>query len=179
MVERASGVSYRRFVETEVFARAGMDRSGFFRMDVVEPDIAEGVEPILQGDRVVGYRRNIYSYPPVGALAGGAYCTVGDLLAFRRAVHGGRLLGPEMTANLLRPHRKHGEKDGITRMIGCGLEFSIGSDGRVLKRWKEGVNPGASGLLQHYPEQDLTLAILGIGEDAVWKPAVALDKDIR
>lgn len=179
MVERASGVPYRQFVESEVFARAGMDRSAFFRMDVVEPDIAEGVEPILEGDRVVGYRRNIFSYPPVGDPAGGAYCTVGDLLTFRRAVRDGRLLGPEMTAALLRPHCRHGDKDGVTRMIGFGFEFSVAPDGSVREYWKEGVNPGVSGLLQHYPEQDLTLAILGVGEAAVWKPARALDKDIR
>ena len=87
MIERATQAQYRDFVRANVFGPAGMTRSGFFRMDVVEPDVAEGVEPILSADqRIVGWRRNIYSYPPIGDPAGGAYATVGDLLAFHRAL---------------------------------------------------------------------------------------------
>ena len=51
MIERATGSTYRSYIAERVFAPAGMNRSGFFRMDVVEPDIAEGVEPI-EGERV-------------------------------------------------------------------------------------------------------------------------------
>lgn len=59
-------------------------RFALLRMDVVEPDVAEGVEAIRDGDgRVTGWRRNIFSYPPVGDPAGGAYTTVGDLTAER------------------------------------------------------------------------------------------------
>jgi hypothetical protein len=30
--------------------------------------------------------------------------------------------------------------------------------------WKEGLNVGASGMLRHYPMQDITFAVLAIGE---------------
>ncbi|MCI0689379.1 MAG: beta-lactamase family protein [Sporichthyaceae bacterium] len=176
MIERATGGSYRDYVVAHVFEPAGMSRSGFFRMDVVEPDIAEAVEPIQDGERVVGWRRNIYSYPPIGDPAGGAYVTAGDLLAFHRAVVNGRLLGPELTADLLRPHETHPERNGLTRRIGYGLEFGVDSDGRVRRYWKEGVNYGVSGMLRHYPEADLTLAILGVGMDAAWTPVEAMDE---
>ena len=87
MIERATGSTYRDYVTEHVFARAGMNRSGFFRMDVVEPDVAEGVEAIKdENGGVVGWRRNIYSYPPIGGPDGGAHVTVGDLLRFHRAV---------------------------------------------------------------------------------------------
>ena len=46
MIERATGSTYREYVTEHVFARAGMNRSWFFRMDVVEPDVAEGVEAV-------------------------------------------------------------------------------------------------------------------------------------
>src|SRR6266508_2873735 len=46
MIERATGSSYRSYVAEHVFAAAGMSRSGFFRMNVGEPDVAEGVEAI-------------------------------------------------------------------------------------------------------------------------------------
>jgi CubicO group peptidase (beta-lactamase class C family) len=50
MIERATGSPYRDHVCTSVFGPAGMQRAGFFRMDVVEPDVAEGIEPIRDSD---------------------------------------------------------------------------------------------------------------------------------
>ena len=176
MIERASKVQYRDYVCANVFGPASMTRSGFFRMDVVEPDVAEGVEPILSADqRTVGWRRNIYSYPPIGDSAGGAYATVGDLLAFHRALAAGQLLGPELTSAMLTPHEVHTRKPDLTRMTGYGFEFRLTADGRIRRCEKEGVNVGTSGLLRHYPDHDLTLAILGVGEDSVWEPVAAFD----
>ncbi len=176
MIERAAGSSYRDYVRASVFERAGMQRAGFFRMDVVEPDVAEGVEAMLdpQG-RVVGWRRNIYSYPPIGTPDGGAYVTVGDLIAFHRALAGGRLLGPELTAATLTPHEVHTRRSGVSRMTGYGLEFEVADDGRVRSYYKDGVSVGASGLLRHYPAHDLTLAMLGVGEHAIWEPVRVFD----
>jgi CubicO group peptidase (beta-lactamase class C family) len=179
MIERATGSSYRDYVRANVFERAGMHRAGFFRMDVVEPDVAEGVEAMhdTQG-RVVGWRRNIYAYPPIGSPDGGAYVTVGDLITFHRALTGGRLLGPQLTAAMLTPHARHAglsQRSGLTHMMGYGLEFKVTDDGRVRSYHKEGVNLGASGLLRHYPDHDLTLAILGVGEQAIWEPVRVLD----
>ena len=75
-------------------------------MDVAEPDVAEGVEPIRDADRrIVGWRRDIYSYPPIGDPTGGAYVTAGDLLAFHRALAAGRLLGPALVILVLLPGR--------------------------------------------------------------------------
>jgi hypothetical protein len=36
--------------------------------------------------------------------------------------------------------------------------------------WKEGVNVGVSGMLRHYPIEDITFAVLAVGENAPWKP---------
>lgn len=179
MIERASQATYRDYVAAHVFAPAGMARSGFFRMDVVEPDVAEAVEPIRDVDqRIVGWRRNIFSYPPIGDPAGGAYVTVGDLLAFHRALVAGRLLGPTLTAAMLAPHEVHSRELDVTRMTGYGFEFTVAANGRVRRYQKEGVNVGVSGLLRHYPDHDLTLAILGVGEDAVWEPVAAFDEAV-
>jgi CubicO group peptidase (beta-lactamase class C family) len=183
MVEKATGRRYRDYVTEEVFGPAGMTHAGFFRMDEVEPDIAEAVEPIREDGRpdgrVVGWRRNIYAYPPIGDSAGGAHVTVGDLLAFHAAVRGGRLVGPALTAALLRPHARHGEARGLTHMMGYGFEFDLAADGTIVRYGKEGVNVGTSGFLRHYPGPDVTLAILGVGEDAVWEPVRVLDAALR
>jgi CubicO group peptidase (beta-lactamase class C family) len=79
MVERAAGGSCREYVQANVFHRAGMTRSASLRMDVVEPDVAEGVEAIRDDEgNLTGWRRNIFSYPPIGDPSGDAYATVGD-----------------------------------------------------------------------------------------------------
>lgn len=180
MIERASGESFRQYVTDHVFGAADMASAGFFRMDVVEPHVAEAVEPIEDDEgRVIGWRRNIYSYPPVGGPDGGAYVTVEDLLRFHAAVTEGRLLGPVLTADLLSPKERHSTRDGRTHMMGFGFEFDTDPDGFVRSYWKEGANVGTSGILQHYPAQNLTVAILAVGEDAAWEPSNAIDDAVR
>jgi CubicO group peptidase (beta-lactamase class C family) len=179
MIERATGSTYREYVTEHVFARAGMTRSAFYQMDVVEPDVAEGVEAIEdESGGVVGWRRNIYSYPPIGGPDGGAHVTVGDLLSFHRAVTEGRLLGPALTAELLTPKARHGARGAGSHLMGFGFEFETDADGVVRCYWKEGVNVGASGMLRHYPTKDITFAVLAVGENAAWTPIKAIDEAV-
>jgi CubicO group peptidase (beta-lactamase class C family) len=180
MIERATGSTYRSYVAEHVFAPAGMNRSGFFRMDVVETDVAEGVEVIEDDDgATVGWRRNIYSYPPIGGPDGGAHVTVGDLLRFHRAVTGGRLLGPALTAELLSPKARHGARGAGSHLMGFGFEFETDADDVVRCYWKEGVNVGVSGMLCHYPMEDVTFAVLAVGEKAAWRPIKAIHEAVR
>jgi CubicO group peptidase (beta-lactamase class C family) len=180
LIERATGSSYRVYVAEHVFAPAGMSRSGFFRMDVVEPDVAEGVEAVEDDHGgIVGWRRNIYSYPPIGGPDGGAHVTVGDLLRFHRAVTDGRLLGPALTAELLSPKARHSARGAGSHLMGFGFEFETDANDEVLCYWKEGVNVGASGMLRHYPTKDVTFAVLAAGENAAWSPIRALDEAVR
>jgi CubicO group peptidase (beta-lactamase class C family) len=179
MIERATGSTYREYVSEHVFARAGMNRSGFFRMDVVEPDVAEGVEAVKdENGGVVGWRRNIYSYPPIGGPDGGAHVTVGDLLRFHRAVADERLLGPALTAELLAPKARHSVRGAGSHLMGFGFEFETDADAVVRCYWKEGVNVGVSGMLRHYPMKDVTFAVLAIGENAAWSPIKAIDEAV-
>jgi CubicO group peptidase (beta-lactamase class C family) len=179
MIERATGLSYRDHVCASVFGPAGMRRAGFFRMDVVEPDVAEGIEPIRGSEGgVVGWRRNIYSYPPIGTPDSGAYVTAADLIAFHRALVGGKLLGRELTAAALTPQVLHSRRSGLALMMGYGFEFRVGDDDRVRYYQKDGTNVGVSALLRHYPDHDLTLAILGVGEDAIREPVAAFDAGV-
>jgi CubicO group peptidase (beta-lactamase class C family) len=179
MIERATGSTYRTYVAEHVFASAGMNRSGFFRMDVVEPDLAEGLEAIENEDGgIVGWRRNIYSYPPIGGPDGGAHVTVGDLLRFHRAVTEGRLLGPTLTAELLSPKARHSARGAGSHMMGFGFEFETDADDVVRCYWKEGANVGVSGMLRHYPGKDITFAVLAVGENAAWNPIKAIDEAV-
>jgi CubicO group peptidase (beta-lactamase class C family) len=169
-LESVTGTTYREYVREHVFARAGMDRSGFFRMDEAEPDVAEGWEPVREGPEdegpVTGWRQNIYSYPPVGSPDGGAHVTARDLTRFWAAVRGGELLPPDLTRAFLTPQVKHDDGDtdetdekdapGAERAAsvhyGFGLEFELLADGSVRSAYKEGINTGSSAMLRHYPD---------------------------
>jgi CubicO group peptidase (beta-lactamase class C family) len=169
-LEAVTGSTYREHVREHVFARAGMDRSGFFRMDEAEPDVAEGWEPVREGPEgegpVTGWRQNIYSYPPVGSPDGGAHVTARDLARFWAAVRGGELLPPDLTRAFLTPQVKHDDADtdetddkdaeGVERAAsvhyGFGLEFELLADGSVRSAYKEGINTGSSAMLRHYPD---------------------------
>jgi len=90
----------------------------------------------------------------------------------------GTLLGPQLTAATLTPQVLHSRRSGLKQMMGYGLEFSVTDDGRVRCYQKDGANVGASALLRHYPDHDLTLAILGVGERAIWEPVAAFDSAV-
>lgn len=171
MVERASGRPYREYVIANVFEPAGMDRSGFFRMDHVEPDVAEGADPILDdGGIVTGWRRNIYSYPPVGSPDGGAHVTVGDVMSFHRALLGNRLLSADLTAAILTPKEDYRPTEAGMHRTGFGFEFEVSGTGEVVSYWKEGINVGASGVLSRYLARDVTFVVLSNRESGAWDP---------
>lgn len=177
MVERATQRRYREYVKERVFAPAGMDRSGFFRMDMVEPDVAEGADPVVDDDgRVRGWHRNVYSYPPVGSPDGGAHVTAEDLARFHSALRGGRLLGPESTAAMLTPKERYKPRGTGTHMTGYGFEFETDADGEVHCYWKEGINVGASGALTFYPADDVKSVVLSNMENGAWEPIKMIDR---
>jgi CubicO group peptidase (beta-lactamase class C family) len=180
MVERASGTPYREYVVRHVFSPAGMTGAGFFRMDRIEQDVAEGADPLTDGDGVVvGWRRGIYSYPPVGSPDGGAYVTARDLTLFHAALRGGRLLGEELTAAMLRPKEDYRDLPTGTHRTGYGFEFEVDPGGEITTYWKEGINVGVSALLSHWPRCDVTFAVLSNRQDGAWEPIRTIETALR
>ena len=99
MIERATGLAYRDVVQRDVFERAGMSGAGFPAMDRVNEGLAEGADPVRdERGAIVAWRRNVYSFPPIGSPDSGAAVTADDLHRFVRAVLDGRLLAPASTA---------------------------------------------------------------------------------
>ena len=171
VIEEATGISYREYVKSNIFDRAGMAHSGFFRMDRVHENVAEGCDPIRNdNDDVVGWKKNIYSYPPIGSPDGGAHVTASDLNRFLRVIKAGELLSPAMTEAFLTPQVVDRQMDGWTKMYGYGLWFYVDESSNVVFCEKEGINTGASGLIRHFPEHDINVVILSNMESGVWEP---------
>jgi CubicO group peptidase (beta-lactamase class C family) len=172
LIETISGMIYRDYVRAHVFAEAAMTASDFFRMDRVNHNVAEGCDPSRDATgQVVGWKRNIYSFPPIGSPDAGAYVTVTDLDRFLRAVMAGKLLSPELTRAFLSPQVVHSRRDNWTEMYGYGLRFYVDRSGEVFCFEKEGVNVGVSGIISHFPDQDITATLLSNMEDGVWELA--------
>ncbi len=170
-VEKITGMPYREYVKENVFDRAGMDHSGFFRMDQVYDDVAEGSDPIrIDSGDVVGWKKNIYSYPPIGSPDGGAHVTAGDLDRFIRVVKASGLLSPKMTDAFLTPQVVDRRMDGWTKMYGYGLWHHVDETSKVVFYEKEGINAGVSGLIRHYPDRDVSVVILSNMEAGAWDP---------
>jgi D-alanyl-D-alanine carboxypeptidase len=93
IVARVSGMPYEEYVARQVFARAGMTRTGYPRTDRIEPDMAIGYTRRDGGSGAL--TSNIAMHGVAGSAAGGGYSTAEDLLAFVRAVRAGEFPGAE------------------------------------------------------------------------------------
>ena len=159
---------YRQYVFDEVFTRAGMNDSGFYDRREAAPRVAEGWDRDADGN----WFQNIYSYPPIGSPADGAHVTAADLVRFLQAVRGGELLDAEYTEEFFVPQVEHDEET----MYGFGLEFDMNEDGTVRSYYKDGVNVGASGIVRHYLDEGLDIAVLSNNEDAAWPVVREIDE---
>ena len=179
MIERATGRSYRDVVQRDVFERAGMAGAGFPSLDRVNEGLAEGADPLRdETGAIVGWRRNVYSFPPVGSPDSGAAVTADDLHRFVRAVLDGRLLTPATGAAFLTPQVDYRDRDGWKQRFGLGPWFHVRPDGQVLFLEKEGINPGVSGFVRYYPDRDLTVVVLSNMEAGAWAPRQVIDEAV-
>lgn len=175
-IEKISGLSCRDYLRKHIFAPVGMTDSDFLRMDRVNENVAEGSDPLYSassdnGDKtILGWKRNIYSYPPIGSPDSGAYVTAGDLDRFLRAVQAGQLLSPELTAAFFTP-QEHWQTNAEWKIyFGYGLQFYIDPAGQTVCYEKEGSNAGVSNVIRYFPKEDINVVILANLEDAAWKP---------
>ena len=177
LIEKVSGISYRDYVRQQIFAPAGMLHSDFYRMDVVNNAVAEGCDPLRdEQGAIVAWKKNIYSYPPIGSPDGGAHVTAADLDRFLRQVKAGALLSPAFAQTFFTPQVLHHVGDEWQQMYGYGLEFAVDETGVVLFAEKEGINAGVSAVIRHYPEQDFNVVLLANTQHGVWEPRQAIHR---
>jgi CubicO group peptidase (beta-lactamase class C family) len=180
LIEKVSGLSYRDYVRQHIFAPAEMLHSDFFRMDVVNENVAEGCDPVRdEQGKIVVWKKNIYSYPPVGSPDGGAYITAGDLDRFLRVVKAGALLSPQSTEAFFTPQVLHHVQEEWRHMFGYGIEFGVEDSGNVIFVEKEGHNAGVSAVIRHYPEQDINVIILANIINGAWEPRKTIHRLLK
>jgi CubicO group peptidase (beta-lactamase class C family) len=165
VIEKVSGCSYFDWVSQQVFAPAQMMDSGFLPLDGVYEQVAEGYMPITDSEeeeKVIGWKRNIYSITPEAAADGGATSTVHDLERFSQALRGGRLLSARMTQAML-THQVLADEErfrGYIWKYGYANMFILDEAGRTVRWGHTGEEDGVSCRLYYYPEHDLDVIFL-------------------
>jgi CubicO group peptidase (beta-lactamase class C family) len=171
LIEQASSLPYRDYVRQHIFAPAGMAHTDFFAMDRAHPNVAEGADPLRdETGTVTGWKRNIYSFPPIGSPDAGAQVTAGDLDRFIRQVKAGHLMSPALTKAFLTPQVHYRTYDEHDEWWSYGLSFDVDKQGEIVSYQKEGINAGVSGMLRHYPAPDVNVIVLSNMEDGAWAP---------
>jgi len=138
VIEEVAGMAYRDFVTQEIFAPAGMTRSGYFAMNKLPEDTAFGYIEEDDGE----WRTNIYNLPIIGASDGGAFTTAADLARLWDAFWGGEILSREMVELYTQPYSK-AESEGPHEHYGHGI-WIHDSDERGRETYITGCDAGVS-----------------------------------
>lgn len=170
-LERRSGLGFHELIRREVLGPAGLSASGYFPKDGTEPGVAEGYASVEdESGKLLGYRKNIYAYPPVGSPDAGICVTVRDLALLFEAIEGDAFLSPASRSAMLSPVTEAFRlENGGTRKYGYCLEFSYSPEGKLERYGKDGCNPGVATIAMRYPASGGFIAILSNQDADVWK----------
>lgn len=150
VIEKVSGMPYAAYVKQHLFDRAGMPDSRYCSTTAVVPRRAHGYDFAHDTLRLAAYLDFRWPY------AAGSLCsTAGDLVAWTRALHGGRILGPAAYRELLTPGTL---ADGTRLRYAKGLEVDS-----ILGHPAVHHGGGIYGFLtelEYFPDDTLTVAVL-------------------
>lgn len=162
-IEQASRQPFPDYLRDHIFSPAGMLRTGFDALDDVVEETASGYEAIRdENDKLSGWQTNVYLTTPGCAGDGGECSSAADMLAFMRALRGGKLLSAAMTEEILTPQVEE-NFDGPNESrwwYSYGMEFLRLSNGRILRYGRPGEEGGVSCRVLYYPGADLDIIIL-------------------
>lgn len=170
VIEKVSGNNYRDYVRKNIFDAVGMQETNFFAMDEIVENVAEHYASITDNDdNVIGYRKNIYSYPPIGSADSGALTTAKDLDLFIRSFKEGKLLSEELTKEMFTSKELYRKHNAVTELMGYGFQFLRKNDtAELIYIQKDGVNTGVSCIMNYYPDKDITIIIMANQDSDVW-----------
>ncbi|WP_028273957.1 serine hydrolase domain-containing protein [Atopococcus tabaci] len=142
VVEEVSGQLLTDYIEEHIFQRAGMTRSGYFELDRLPSETAQGYIELEDGT----WKTNAYALPVKGGADGGAFVTAEDMERFWHALLSHQLLKETTTHSLLQPHTE-AEEDNF---YGYGVWIDQDKHG-IQKYHVMGYDPGVNFHSAYYP----------------------------
>ena len=158
--ETASGLNFDQLMQRYVFAPAGMRRSGVWPVTAIVPDRATGYlrpasDPLGFGPRFANAQ--FLGYGANGS--GGGYSTADDMLAFHRALAGGKLVRPDTLKRMI---DEAVEFPGTQRpsRYGLGLTLTECTGMPTLGHGGGGPNSGVSSVTYASVDGEWTVVVL-------------------
>lgn len=153
IIEEVSGMSYEEYVEERLFAPAGMSDSRYCSTTEVVERRANGYQWDGDAERFRRADHIDHTWP----YAAGSLCsTVGDMVAWLSALHGGRVLPERSYREMTSPARL---EDGTELRYGMGLSLEDDPLGRRRIGHGGGI-PGFVSDTRWYPDEELAVVVL-------------------
>jgi CubicO group peptidase (beta-lactamase class C family) len=151
VIEKASGMSYERYVQEKLFAPLGMRDSRYCDNNAIVPNRASGYQ--IQDTNMRRAMLNDHTWP----YSAGSLCsTAGDMVAWLHALHGGRLLSEKSYREMTSPSRLN---DGTPLRYGMALSVDRETSG-ALMIGHGGAIGGFGAQASWYPEAELAVVVL-------------------
>lgn len=151
IVEEKTGMSFKEYVEKNIFLPCGMYDSGYFSLDNLPKNVACGY---IENEADGSWKTNIYSVPIVGGPDGGAFITAPDMIKFWEGLFEYKLLSRDYVEKLIETHISAGDDD----YYGYGIWISKKND-EIFKYHIMGYDPGVNFRSAVYPEKNIQLVI--------------------
>lgn len=157
IVEQVSKLSFKKYVEANIFSVCNMTDSGFFATDCLPPRTAYGYIQKSDGE----WRTNFYALPVIGGSDGGAFTTVGDMEKFWQALMTHQLLSEVTLKQMLTLHIS----TGIQRSNGANLYYGYGiwimKQEEALSYHMFGGDPGVSFYSGMHSDRNIQITLMG------------------
>ncbi len=152
IIEHVTGKPYDEVLRERILAPLGLDDTGYDHTDAIIEHRAEGYERAGRS-----YRHAAYLDSSIPYAAGMMYSTVGDLLRWTRALHGGGVFERPETLEMMTTPGMEGYGYGI----GIG-NIPVGDAKVRMIRHSGGIN-GFNSQLWYMPNEAYTIAVLDNG----------------
>ncbi len=152
IIERVSGKSFYDYMKSNVLDRAGMKHAAYVDVRPHPTDVAVGYATPEDGGGAS--KENWDNIEQHSSPAGGAFASAGDLVAFSRALWGGKLVSPALV------------KEFTTGKVAMGPQmkyafgFGVGDIGGWRQVGHNGGIPGANAELMMFPDQGIDVVVL-------------------
>jgi CubicO group peptidase (beta-lactamase class C family) len=150
IIEKTSGESYAAYIKKHLFDKAGMPDSRYCSESAIIPRKAHGYDMGAKGLENKAPLSHVYPFS-----AGSICSTAGDIAAWNRALHGGKVLSAAAYRDITTPSRLN---DGTTIRYAKGLVIQT-FDGRRVIEHAGGIN-GFLSQSTYYPDGDVIIVVL-------------------
>jgi CubicO group peptidase (beta-lactamase class C family) len=179
-LEVVTGQAFPEIVRAEVLEPLGMDATGFWPLDGLEPDLAVGYLPPDDdgppGSPAGVWRTNVYSLPAMGLPDGGAQATAADLAKALDSLIGRGSAGAAFLTDANRERMIGPHATSPVSKVGYGLGVVHGGSGPTARIGHSGEDPGFSSRAWVYTASGERVVVQSNVTEGAWQPFDRLDE---